>query len=299
MKYSKSISLCCVFFVASIFVCPVYIQAEQGDKLRFRIGYASNSLPEIDIKDANAALEIWVKEIAKDVGASAESRIYTDVISLFKDFQNGKLDMGVTLTSDYLKAERELNAELAFSKVRGGKKTMKHLLLVHSDSDYHEIRDLKNKKIAILRKDESSEIFLNSVLLRKKLPVAKKFFMGIEEKNKPSNAILSVFFKQADACITSDTSLNTMIALNPQIGEKLRVIASSPELIETVSFFRRGFEEKYKQIVMNLSQKLQDHPRGQQILLLFQVDRLVKTKESDLDITRNYYHTTNKLFSGK
>jgi ABC-type phosphate/phosphonate transport system substrate-binding protein len=299
MKFSRCISLLCCCLAISILVCPVNIQAEQGNKLRFRIGYSVNSLPEIDIKDANAALEIWVKDIAKDMGASAESRIYTDIKSLIKDFQNGKLDMGVTLTSDYLNAERELNAELAFSKVRGGKTTSKHLLLVHSDSAYYDIRDLKNKKIAILRKDESGEGFLNSVLLKKKLPVAKKFFMGVEEKNKPSNAILSVFFKQADACITSDTSFNTMIALNPQIGKKLRVIASSPEVLETVSFFRRDYDEKYKQRVTKLSQELQDHPRGQQILILFQVDRLVKTKKSDLDMTRIYYDNMKKLLAGE
>jgi ABC-type phosphate/phosphonate transport system substrate-binding protein len=299
MKYSKSISLCCVFFIASILVCPIYIQAEQGDKLRFRIGYSVKSLPEIDVKDADAALEIWVKEIAKDIGASAESRIYTDTKALFKDFQNGKLDMGVTLTSDYLNAERELNAELAVSSFRGGKKTMKHLLLVHSDSTYYKIGDLKNKKISMLRRDESGGIYLKLVLLGKKLPVAEKFFMSIEEKNKSSQVILSVFFKQSDACIATDTSFNTMIALNPQIGNKLRVIASSPELIETVSFFRRDYNEKHKQRVLKLTEELKDYPRGQQVLLLFQVEKLVKTKESDLDITRNYYHTTNKLSSGK
>jgi ABC-type phosphate/phosphonate transport system substrate-binding protein len=291
--------LFCFYLAISILVCPAYIQAEQGDKLSFSIGYSVKSLPEIDVKDANAALEIWVKEIAKDIGASAESRIYNDTKSLFKDFQNGKLDMGVTLTSDYLNAERELNAELAVSNFRGGKKTVKHLLLVHSDSAYYKIGDLKSKKITMLRRDESGGIFVKSVLLGKKLPVAEKFFMSVEEKNKSSQVILSVFFKQSDACIATDTSFNTMIALNPQIGKKLRVIASSPELIETVSFFRRDYNERHKQKVLKLSQELKDYPRGQQVLLLFQVEKLVKTKESDLDITRNYYRNINKLFAGK
>jgi phosphonate transport system substrate-binding protein len=297
VKYSIYFPLLCIYLVVSILAYPVSTQAAQESQMRFFIGYSANSLPEVDIKDAAAALEVWVKELAKGVGVSAESRIYNDSYSLIKDFQNGKVDMGVMRSLDYLNAERELNSELALAKVRGGKTTTKILLLVSSDSGFSDIKDLKNKNIAMLKGDDLGDIFLDSTLLQKKLPYAKHFFKSIQEKNKPSSVILPVFFNQIDACITTDTSFETMIRLNPQLGNKLKVIASSPELISSVSFFRKDYNEKYKQKALNTSQTLNNNPRGQQVLLLFQGDKLVKMQKSDLDSTRNFYNNFKKLMA--
>ncbi|HMK48883.1 MAG TPA: PhnD/SsuA/transferrin family substrate-binding protein [Thermodesulfovibrionales bacterium] len=298
MRYSRVVCLFCVCLAVSIFVAPVSAPAEHKGEM-FRLGYSAKSITEVDLNDAAAALEIWLKEMAKDVGVSAESLIYTDIKTMLRDFRNGKLDMAITGTLDYLKAERELHADLAFVKVKSGKKTTKKVLLVNSDSPYSDIRNLRNKNLAIMKGDEIGDVFLNSILSKKNLPSSEKFFMNIREKNKPSNVILSVFFNQADACITTDASLKTMIELNPQIGKKLRVIESSPELIETVSFFRRDFDDATKQKVLKQIRMLNEHPRGQQVLLLFQVDRLVPIQKSDLDVTKTFFGNIKSLLAEK
>jgi len=263
------------------------------------MGYTANSMSEVDIKDAAAAFDIWVKEIAKDIGVSAKSYMYNDPNALIKDIQHGSLDMGITRTSDYLNAEHGLNAELALAKVKGGKKTIREVLLVRSDTGYSDIRDLKNKNIAILRGDEFGDIFLRSILAKKNLNDPTNFFNSIQDKNKPSNVILSVFFKQADACITTDTSLETMIKLNPQIGDKTKVIALSPDLLPTVSFLRRDYNESNKQKALNKGLTLNAHPRGQQVLILFQGERLEKLQKSDLDSTRKFLSDFKRLKAGK
>ena len=298
MNPLRFIALISILLIISILTAPVFIQAE-ADKMRFIIGYSSKSLPEVDIKDAAAALDVWVKEIAKDLGISASSNIYSDLNALKRDFQNGKIDMGVTLSIDYINIEQELQSELALVSVKNDKVTTKYLLLVHSDSEYSRISDLKNKKIAMLKGNDLGMVFVNYCLLRENLPDANKFFQEIQEKNKPSQVTLAVFFKQADACITTETSFKNMIDLNPQIGKMVKVIATSPELIESVSFFRKDYEETSKQRLLEKTRTLEEYPRGRQILLLFKVEKLEIVKNTALDKTRKYYKDFKRLAERK
>jgi len=299
MKFSKFSTLLSIFLFALLCDFHLISQAEQKGEAEFRMGYTANSMSEVDIKDAAAAIDLWVKEIAFEVGVSAKSYMYNDPDALIKDLQISKLDMGIMRTTDYLNTEHQINADLALGKVKGGKKTVKEVLLVRSDTDYSDIKNLRNKNVAILRGDEFGDVFLSSLLIRRKLSDPKHFFNSLQEKNKPSNVILAVFFKQADACITTDTSLDIMIKLNPQIGDKTKIIASSPDLIPMVSVMRKDYNEINKQKAMHKGLTLNKHPRGQQVLLLFQGERLETLKKSDLDSTRKFMNDFKRLTAEK
>ena len=55
---------------------------------------------------------------------------------------------------------------------------------------------------------------------------------------KPSQAILPVFFKQAEAALVTRATFDTAVELNPQLGAALRTLSRSPQLIPAVAAVR-------------------------------------------------------------
>ena len=295
MKTARIAALLYFILVLLIIVLPSSALVTKEGKPRLNIGYSSKAFLDVDIKDASAALNVWVNEWSEKEGFTAENHIYDDMGTFVKDFRNNKLDFGIVKSLDYLRIRNQLDTELAFTHAKGGKKTIKYLLLVRSDSGVSDVMDLRNRKLTLRKGDDIGRLFLNTYLLKNKQPEVDNFFGSVEQKGRSSQVVLSVFFGQADACIISDLSLKTMTELNPQVGEKLKIIASSPEFIEGVNFFRKGYDEKNKTIVLDRSKKLKDTARGKQIMLLFKFEEVVSLQERDLETLKKLMHEYERL----
>jgi ABC-type phosphate/phosphonate transport system substrate-binding protein len=192
-----------------------------------------------------------------------------------------------------------VDVNLSLGQVRGGKVSLKYLLLTSANSGYTQLRDLKDKKLFLPKEDDIAALYLSTLLLKNRLGEAKNFFSSVEEKTKPSQVVLSVFFGQADACVTTDVTLKTMIELNPQLGKILKVMSSSQELVTSVAVFRRSVSADIQKKTVDIGVKLQDNPRGRQVLLLFKIDGLVPLKESDLTGIKDLVSEYDRLRAGK
>ena len=137
---------------------------------------------------------------------------------------NGMLDMANTTALEFLQLREGLNVELMYGTQRGGKKTHRFLLLVRSNADIKGIPDLKGKKLTFKFNEETGSLFLDTLLLRNRLPASGQFFAVLEPKRSFSQCVLSVFFGKADACIVEDLVYATMVELNPQLGKQLTIL---------------------------------------------------------------------------
>ena len=284
---SKNIKSLAVFVVLLLLCGPVstWPQDRMGQK-RLIIAYSDKTFIDVDIKDATAAMKSYVNELANKMGIHGESHLYSNIETLISDVQQGKIDLYVLRTMDFLHAEKRLQGEPAIIHSKNGKSASRYLLLVSSDAPISNLSDLRNKKISVLKGDDVAPLFANVLLLREGHPEMKGFFSSIEEKAKPSQAILAVFFGQANACIVEDSAFRTMVELNPQVGRKLRVLKESPDIMTSISFFRKGLPEETKSMVLQKSFTLKTEPRGKQILMLFKIDDITRAKESDIDSLR-------------
>jgi ABC-type phosphate/phosphonate transport system substrate-binding protein len=139
------------------------------------------------------------------------------------------------------------------------------------------------------RDDEVSSLFLNVLLLRERHSEALSFFSEMKTKKNLSQPVLAVFFGQADACITTDISLSTVAALNPQVLERMKVIASSEELLTSVTFFRKGFERKLKERVVREAVAMKESHEGRQFMLLAMIDGVAQLKETDFGTLKELF----------
>jgi len=287
LRYFDIKTLKFLMIIISLIFLPTIARPEKPNNPRLFIGYSSKTFLDVDMKDAVAALDVWVNELSAKEGFIAQNKIYEDLSLLVKDFQQGNLDFGIVKSLDYLKIRKGLHSELAMTYMKGGKKTIRYYILVRYDSGITGIHGLRNKRLSMRRGDDMGLLFMNTLLLKNRQPEADKSFSYIDNKIRSSQVILSVFFGQSDVCITTDVAYRTMIELNPQVKENLKIISSSDELVEGVNFFRKDYDEHNKKIVLDRSQTLKDTARGKQILLLFKIDKVALVGEKDLDTVKS------------
>lgn len=101
------------------------------------------------------------------------------------------------------------------------------------------------------------------------------FFSSIKEFRRPSQAILPVFFEQADACLTTQQAFDVVSELNPQVSRDLVVLERSPDIASGVLVLRTGLEPRVKASLIEVLEKLPADPEGDQILRLFRMNRLI------------------------
>ncbi len=286
MNFNKMLAAACVCFLLSTSGGSA---GEQGSvaseapvriRMGFDISYISDR--ELDLKDVKAAMDLWVTNLASKIKLAGENYFYLNTASIVQDFNDGKLDLVTTTSLNYIQIAPDIDAELGYGQVKNGKKTHKYILLTHRKSDFNRIEDLKNKRLALKTGNNTGRLFLNTLLLRENLKEVDDFF-SVKEKKKFSQAVLAVFFGNTQACITTDTVFKTMVELNPQVGRRLKIMAASPEIMNNVSFFRRGYEERAKGLINSAIPNLKKNVQGQQILMLFNIDSIFQLKESDLN----------------
>lgn len=286
MATNKVSPLSLLLILFSWAILPVSICHTQTEKQRMNVGYTTSSLPDVDIKDATAALNIWIKEVGDKEGFQTKSLLYENADALLGDFAAKKIDIAFLRTLEYLPAAKKIDSEIRQVSTKLGKGTVKYLLLVPSGPKYTQVRDLKSARFAVLKNNDLGMMFLNTQLVKAKLPEAKGFFSEIQEKAKQSQVLLSVFFGQADACLVTDTSYKTMTELNPQIVQKIKIIAASTELLELVNFIQKSLDEATKEKIVRGAIRAKETERGRQMLMLFNSDGVEKASDEQLETAK-------------
>ena len=113
--------------------------------------------------------------------------------------------------------------------------------------------------------------------------------------DKASQAILPVFFRQADACIVTRRAFEVSAELNPQIAQKLKPIITSPLFADSIVLFRKGYKSDNKKIFIDTALNIKKYPKGKQIMTLFQIGGFAPFKESYLDSVITLMRESGKL----
>jgi phosphonate transport system substrate-binding protein len=254
------------------------------------IGFTSSFFVGVNASDGLAATKVWADAIVKKKSLSlvTSSMVFEDVFELEKAVKEGRVDMVTLLTREYLSLESKIPLEPYFVPENRGKMKEECLLLVHDRSGIQNLEELVKKNVLISDDSRVSlgKIWLENILTGKGYASLDAFFGKVSFIHKPSQALLPVFFRQADACLINKEGFETMAELNPQLKRDLRVITKSPAGIVSVICIRKGYKPSLRQLLIESLQDLHSEPKGQQILTLFKVDKLVPFETSYLESPR-------------
>ena len=70
----------------------------------------------------------------------------------------------------------------------------------------------------------------------------EELLAGVRDGARALDAELAeLFFRTVDACLVTESGFQTIVEMNPQVGRRLRVLASSPRIVPFVTCFHSDF----------------------------------------------------------
>lgn len=277
---SRRQALCAM--LGSGVIPPCSAESEPSKVLRF--GLSDSLRGDVNVSDARSAMAVWFKRIEQDmkVVLHYDPNIFEDIGVLANRLKQGQIDAVGINVLEYRRMLAWLDPDQVTVPVQ--KTSLQYQLLVR-DAGIARLADLKGRRLMVLDTPPTciALAWLSSLLSAGGLDSPQTFFSSLVKKTKPTQAVLPVFFGQAEACLTTNASFLTMGELNPQVSLKLRPLATSPDLVTTMYAYRRDWKGLDRDLITRALEDLRSSPGGRQILTMFQSDRLVASKSNCLD----------------
>ena len=264
--------------------------------------YSKAMFVDINENDAKAAMKVYTQNIGDENGIYVYEQPDlpdgTNAIARLVELK--KADVLVLTAEEFFALEKiGLEGPLLLSKVQGSY-TEDYLLLARADSAIGKVEDLAGRSL-IMSSDARNSLataWLEVLCREHGLGPAAGVLARITHHSKISQVVLPVFFGKTDACIITRAGWEVMCELNPQLKKQLRVIAVSAPLVPTLTCFRSGFTEAFKQKVITAVDLSAVKPEFKQLMALFKTDSLVNQPLSALGGTRAFIATYQQLCAG-
>jgi ABC-type phosphate/phosphonate transport system substrate-binding protein len=263
-------------------------EGDAGEGIRtFTCALDRRELVDVDPNDALAAFTVWGQELGDLYNASYKAIFFESSEELIRLLRKGTIDLAHTSVMTYFQIREAVHVEPLMGEITGGSLGRKFLVLVRADGPITELAGLKGRRMAVRSNDQLGMLFVNDRLLKAHFPEADHFFSHLDEKRKYSQTVMSLFFKQADACLVPEDLFRTMIELNPQLGRDLKVLVESPRLLDKVVFVPGEVKEDLRDTIVKLGETLPKSPRSSQMFMLLRVEGLSRISDSDLEPVRS------------
>jgi phosphonate transport system substrate-binding protein len=263
-----------------------------------RIGLSPTVLEaDVNTDDALAATKVWASRIGGASWKNAESMMIPDVETAEELLGKSLVDIIAIGSHEYIQNEKRLSAKPSMAYVHNGDVTVEYVLLVRNDSRIEAAKDLDGKRIALHNRGRHCLApFWLDVYLMKNSTAGKE--ISLRERKlvaKTNQAILPVFFGQIDAGIVVRAAFDTAVALNPQMGKQLRVLATSPPMVPLIVCLRDSMNKGQKSLLLDRAMKLHETAGGLQTFTVFKMDRIVAWQKSYEMNTRQLMEEYDKL----
>jgi len=272
------------------------------------IGYSSEAFYNVDPNDALSLITTWAQTVDRKLKNEVGTRVIfmKNLDEMKKVLANNDVDIIALMPEEFISLRESVRLKPVLSSVLSsdyGKDSYNELLiLVRNDRGISQVEQLRGKNIRVDSGQKGSipMLWLNTLLKNKVSGDARNFFSKITEYPKASQVILPVFFDQADACVASRVSFETMVELNPQIGRNLHIIERSPGFLTGIIAVREDVSNPKRDAMVTALRNIHTDPKGRQLLTLFRINRLVDFKNEHLSSVEKMLNASkysNKIVS--
>lgn len=275
--------------------------------VRLTVGFSAQAFADVDREEARSVTRAWTETVlSREFGdARAETLLFEDMETLEAALEQGRVDLAVLISEEYLRLRDRVALEPVFVTARAQGPYHQVVLITRSDRALRGWADLRGRQL-LISQDRSRtfhEAWLETRLLQEGLPPVGEFFAVVRGTRRPSQAILPVFFRQADACLTTLYAFQLTCELNPQLARELMVLDRSPEVLGGVIAFRLDYAGPDRERILARLARLHEDPQGKQILRLFGMERLLPFEAEYLasieELFREHDRLAGRLAKGK
>lgn len=244
----------------------------------------------VNENDAQAAIKTYTQTIGNQNGVVVNSKpeLLDGTNAIITSLGLRKADLLALTADEFFTLEPQgLEGPLLLSRIHQSV-TEEYVLLTRADNPIRQVEDLKGRSLNVSSDARAtlSLVWLEVLCREHGLGPAAQVFTKITISAKATQVVLPVFFGKVDACIVTRNGWEVMCELNPQLKKQLKVIAVSPAVVPSLTCFRRGFTEAFKQKIIKAVELSAGKPGYKQLMALFKTDDLSNNPLTVLDGTR-------------
>ncbi len=238
--------------------------------------------------DLQAAFKVLTEHVGRKRGYQVVSttRLFEDTEELKAAIQSNSLDVVIVDAWTYASMNPGPLLNRVFTSTEAGRVGKQYVLLTGRGSGLDRLADLRGRELLLYEVANTSlgRHWLETLLLAGRLGAPETFFRGVTSVGKPSAAVLPVFFGGKPACVVDLVGLELMKELNPQVGRRLQVVATSDSLVDGFICLRNSAwtSAAFKADLIQALEQLHEEAAGRQLLSLVKASRLLRLKEEHL-----------------
>ncbi len=303
MRTCLSILAFIMFLQPGILVgAQTYVAKKVNGNETIRFGFIRTIMGSINENDAKAAIHTWTKSLTRELNlpVDPETTIYSALSEIKKALEENRVDVLYATIPQWFAFQHLIAEDALIAIEQSGKLTEEYLLLVHRDNPVREVRELKGMSLRVLDNARTAlgRSWLTAFLAEERLGSAGAHFKDLKMLKKINDTLLPVFFKQADACLVDRNGFDTMAELNPQIARQMKVVAASSPYFPLIFCFRKAYQSRVKQMILDDIQKMVESASGAQLLTIFQMDGMQQISIADLADTISLLEKAHALSGG-
>lgn len=264
-----------------------------------------NTLHGVNIDDARVALEMNINRQSTKGRRNIEPKleIVPDVATAANRIEQRDLH-GIYISGiDYiLLREMVATNPLYVASALTVSPVESYIVLTKKEVDWKKLSAMAQRRLMVehYAQWDIGRIWLETELNQMQLPKSETFFTAIQAADKPMRIVLPVFFGQADACLVTESAYQTMVELNPQLGQKLRILMRSPGVIKSLFCVADYLDPHFVADTKKRLHAMHLTDDGQQLMMIFRLKRFFPFRPEDLKATErilNRYRTKNPEFA--
>ncbi|WP_320036244.1 PhnD/SsuA/transferrin family substrate-binding protein [Halarcobacter sp.] len=249
-------------------------------------------------KEARVALRSWIEELIKKDGGKAYVNFYKNEEKLYRDLRDNKLDM-IVLTAPYFFRNKEdiyKHAKDFWSLDFGSGKYIYYYLIGKNDINNGSFKTLKNKTLSIQKNDSIGKVWLNKNTYELNKEKAEKILKTIRYEEKDSSVVLNVYFGKSDYAIINKRVWDDMLALNPAIVKKVKIIEKTDiGQLNSIGMYSKNTKQIIIDSVFKIGLEMDKDEGYNNVIDILYKTTMYKLEEHDLDNLIKYYDDYFKL----
>ena len=257
---------------------------------KLRLLFASSIFRNVNRNDALTAINLWIETVGRNRGfaLTAEADSYDRLDEVETRIRERTVDLVIMSTMDLLNTTQAGQLDPVFVADRQEKTVFDdYVLLVRRDRNLATLSDLRGKSVVFYNVGANlGRLWMDVTLGESGLGSVSDFFGSHSDNTKASSVVLPVFFGKFDAGVVNRFFLETMQEMNPQLAAQLQVLTNSPCLPGAVLCLHKDYTEWREDLMRGLTE-LHTEPRGQQLLLVFKLNKLAPFKPEYMEGVRD------------
>jgi ABC-type phosphate/phosphonate transport system substrate-binding protein len=262
-------------------------QGKAADPI-LKYGLSTSLMTDVSPTDALAASLLFSRTIGRAVGAwdDAQATLYSDSDTIVRALNASAVDFVALSALEYLGIERQVKADPFIIYQTSGEVASEYVL-VASDA-IRSVADVAGKRVAVFKAAPPRDLgdtWLDVLLAGAGLADGVRG-VQVREMKKRSQASVAVFFGQADAAIEPRSAFAMAAEMNPQLGKKLRVLATSVPLLSGIVVVRRSMDPDLRRRYLEKATTMHEVVQYRQTFLVMHVNQLLPFEPRYLAGTR-------------